>query len=70
MKDVFPEPVDSAQFFMMRIADLLSDDPMLLDVIGPSFKVVADYDRKTKRVTFSFRRPDDFVPGEQDAKHV
>lgn len=68
--NVFPGPVDSAQFFLMRIADLLSDDPMLLDVIGPSFKVIADYDRKTKRVTYSFCRPDDFVQGEQDAKHV
>ena len=54
----------------MRIADLLSDDPLLVDILGPRFKVIADYDRKAKRVTYSFRRPDDTGPDEQGAKSV
>ena len=58
---------DPDQPYLMRIADLLSDDPLLIDVLGPSFKVIADYDRKTKRVTYSFRRPDDTSP---DDLHV
>ena len=61
---------DSAQPYLMRIADLLSDDPMLIDVLGPSFKVIADYDRQAGRVTYSFRRPDDTAPDELDAKRV
>ncbi len=61
---------DSAQPYIMRIADLLSDDPMLIDVLGPSFKVIADYDRQARRVTYSFRTPDDAAPDELDAKRV
>jgi hypothetical protein len=61
---------DQAQAYLMRIADLLSDDPLLLDVIGPTFKVIADYDRKAKRVTYSFRLPDDLAPSDQDATSV
>ena len=51
----------------MRIADLLSDDPLLLDVLGPSFKVIADYDRKAKRVMRTSRQkvfsrlPEDWI---------
>ena len=61
---------DSAQAYVMRIADLLSDDPLLIDVLGPSFKVIADYDRRAGRVTYSFRRPDDTALDELDAKRV
>lgn len=50
--------------YLMRIADLLSDDPILCDVIGPRFKVVAWADRDRKRVTYSFRRMDDIGPDE------
>ena len=50
--------------YLMRIADLLSDDPILCDVIGPRFKVVAWADRARKRVTYSFRRFDDTEPDE------
>lgn len=60
----------SAEAYLMRIADLLSDDPLLVDVLGTSFKVVADYDRKAKRVTYSFRRSDSSHPDEDDAKSV
>ena len=35
-----PDPQD----YLMRIADLLSDDPFLLTVLGGSFKVSAEYD--------------------------
>ena len=54
----------------MRIADLLSDDPLLIAVLGPNFKVIADYDRKQKRVTYSFRRPEDTGPDDLCATHV
>ena len=61
---------DPDQSYLMRIADLLSDDPLLIDVLGPSFKVIADYDRKAKRVTYSFRRPDDTCPDDLSATRV
>lgn len=50
--------------YLMRIADLLSDDPILCDVIGPRFKVVAWADRERNRVTYSFRHIDDIGPDE------
>jgi len=43
----------------MGIADLLSDDPMLCRLIGPRFRVIVDYDVAARRVTYSFRSPDD-----------
>jgi len=58
------------QPYIMRIADLLSDDPILVHVIGPRFKVVAFADRKAKRVTYSFRGVDDTEPDEWDVKPV
>lgn len=61
---------DSAQPYIMRIADLLSDDPILVHVIGPRFKVVAYADHKAKRVTYSFRGVDDTEPDEWDLKPV
>ena len=69
-KPAFQDKADHAQLYLMRIADLLSDDPLLIDVLGPSFKVIADYDRKVKRVTYSFRRPDDTGPDDLHATHV
>ena len=59
-------PLQRDDIYLMRIADLLSDDPILCDVIGPSFKVVAWADREKKRVTYSFRRKDDIEPDEVD----
>ena len=38
----------------MRIADLLSDDPLLIAVLGENFKVAADYDSKKKFVRYIF----------------
>lgn len=61
---------DPTQPYVMRIADLLSDDPMLIGLLGHSFKVIADYDTAAKRVTYSFRRTDDTHPGESDATPV
>jgi hypothetical protein len=58
------------QPYLMRIADLLSDDPILTDVIGERFKVVAHCDRDLKRITFSFRCPDDTLPDEWDIKSI
>ena len=69
-KHLSPKALDLNQPYVMRIADLLSDDPMLIGLLGPSFKVVAAYDRDAKRVTYSFRCVDDTQPDEWDAKPV
>lgn len=61
---------NQAQPYIMRIADLLSDDPILVQVIGPRFKVIAFADREAKRVTYSFRSVDDTEPDEIDVKQV
>lgn len=45
--------------YVMRIADLLSDDPMLIGLLGPNFKLIATYDPERRRATYSFRRVDD-----------
>lgn len=58
------------QPYVMRIADLLSDDPLLIEVLGPRFKVIANYDAEAKRVNYSFRRADDMGPDDVDAKLV
>lgn len=42
------------QDYLMRIADLLSDDPFLLTVLGGSFKVSAEYDAKKRFVKYLF----------------
>ena len=69
-KLVHQDMANLEQPYLMRIADLLSDDPLLIDVLGPNFKVIADYDRKTKRVTYSFRMPDDTCPDDLHATRV
>jgi hypothetical protein len=69
-KPTIPLPVGRAQPYVMGIADKLSDDPMLLQLLGRRFKVIVDYDTAAKRVTYSFRRPDDSEPDEQGAKSV
>ena len=38
----------------MRIADLLSNDPFLIAVLGENFKVLADYDGNKKFVRYLF----------------
>lgn len=65
-----PLPVDRAQPYVMGIADKLSDDPMLLQLLGPRFKVIVDYDPSARRVTYSFRSPDDNDTDEAAAKAV
>ena len=44
-----------AQQFLMRIADLLSHDPLLIVVLGNSFNVEAQYDAEKKIVQYIFR---------------
>lgn len=65
-KATIPLSPQQAQPYVMGIADQLSDDPMLVRLIGSSFKVIVDYDTAARRVTYSFRAPDDFDQGEPD----
>lgn len=69
-KLTIPLPADRAQLYVMGIADKLSDDPMLLRLLGPRFKVIVNYDTSAKRVTYSFRTPEDHEPDDVDAKAV
>ena len=58
-KPTIPLPPEQARPYVMGIADLLSDDPLLCRLIGPRFRVIVDYDVAARRVTYSFRSPDD-----------
>lgn len=69
-KPTIPLSADRAQPYVMGIADQLSDDPMLRRLIGSRFKVLVNYDLAAKRVTYSFRSPEDLDPDEADAKSV
>lgn len=69
-KPTIPLPAGRAQPYVMGIADKLSDDPMLLQLLGPRFKVIVSYDTSAKRVTYSFRSPEDNEPDDADAKAV
>lgn len=65
-----PMAAECAERFVMRIADKLSDDPMLLRLLGGRFKVIADYDTAARRVTYSFRAADDIDVSDTGAKLV
>ncbi|MEZ5635954.1 MAG: hypothetical protein R3E92_02350 [Burkholderiaceae bacterium] len=69
-KATIPLPTDQARPYVMGIADKLSDDPMLRQLIGPRFKVVVSYDADRRRVTYSFRDPGDNDPNDADAQMV
>ncbi len=69
-KPTIPHRLDKSKPFLMQVADLLSDDPRIVQVIGSRFKVVAWADEKAKRVTYSFRSVDDTEPDELDIKQV
>lgn len=69
-KPTIPLAAESARPFVMAIADQLSDDPMLLRLLGRSFKVVVNYDTVARRVTYSFRSSEDHDPSDSDAKPV
>lgn len=69
-KATIPMNMDRAEPYVMRIADQLSDDPALISLLGSSFRVIVDYDVIRRRVTYSFRRPDDVEPGDEKAKVV
>ncbi len=69
-KGANPIPSQFAQSYVMRIADQLSDDPVLVRLLGNRFKVFVDYDVDRRRVTYSFRSPDDIEPGDENVKLV
>lgn len=69
-KPTIPMPERRAEPYVMGIADKLSDDPMLLRLLGPNFKVLVDYDTARRRVTYSFRAPGDTSPDEDEARRV
>ena len=69
-KATMPFPVDQARPYVMGIADSLSDDPMLTRLIGSRFKVIVDYDVQARRVTYSFRAPDDVDADDDNATVV
>ncbi|WP_096663330.1 hypothetical protein [Polaromonas sp. AET17H-212] len=69
-KPTIPLPAGLAQPYVMGIADKLSDDPMLRQLLGSRFKVIVNYDTSAKRVTYSFRSPEDNEPDDADAKAV
>lgn len=56
-----PRP-EKTKPYLMEIADWLSDDPRIVQVIGSRFKVVAWVDEKLKRVNYSFRCVEDTAP--------
>lgn len=61
-KSTIPQRPEQTKPYLMQIADLLSDDPRIVQVIGSRFKVVAWVDEKAKRVNYSFRGVDDTAP--------
>lgn len=69
-KPTIPFPAVNAEPYVMGIADKLSDDPMLRQLLGSRFKVIVSYDTSAKRVTYSFRSPEDNEPDDADAKAV
>lgn len=69
-KPTIPLPAGLAQPYVMGIADKLSDDPMLRQLLGSRFKVIVSYDTSAKRVTYSFRSPEDNEPDDAHAKAV
>ena len=69
-KATIPMPAGLAEPYLMGIADQLADDPMLCRLIGPRFMVIVDYNAAARRVTYSFRSPDDRDPADDDAVAV
>lgn len=61
---------DEFGYYLMRVADLLSDDPFLIAALGKNFKVLADYDAQSKRITYSFRQKNDTTPDDYGASFV
>ena len=65
-----PWHTDQIEPYVMRLADQLSNDPMIAGLLGSNFKVIVDYDPDAKRITYSFRTPDDVSEDESQAKKV
>ena len=61
---------DKMEPYVMKLADDLSNDPMIASLLGQNFKVIVDYNAESKRITYSFRAPDDIGSDEQGAKVV
>jgi hypothetical protein len=58
-KPTIPDAHDPMQPYIMGVADKLSDDPLLARLFGSRYKVIVTYDLQAKRVTYSFRSPED-----------
>jgi hypothetical protein len=69
-KPTIPLSPEVAQPYVMGIADQLSDDPLLSRMFGSRFRVIVNYDGHAKRLTYSFRSPDDNDPEDIDARLV
>ena len=65
-----PLHANQVEPYVMKLADELSDDPMIFALLGPNFKVIVDYNAEAKRITYSFRTPGDVGSDEHDAKVV
>lgn len=61
---------DKIEPYVMKLADDLSNDPMIAGLLGKNFKVIVDYDAHARRITYSFRTPDDIGSDEHDAKVI
>ena len=58
------------QPYVMGVADQLSNDPFLRDMFGSRFRVVVDFDTQARRITYSFRAPDDIDADDSGAQVV
>lgn len=67
---VRPWHTDKIEPYVMKLADDLSNDPMIAALLGPSFKVIVDYDANAKRITYSFRTPEDITEEDSQAKKI
>ena len=61
---------DPLEPYVMKVADDLSNDPVIAAFLGPRFKVIVDYDAHARRITYSFRSPDDAGLDEHNARPV
>lgn len=63
-----PWHTDQIEPYVMKLADQLSNDPMIAGLLGSEFKVIVDYNAPAKRITYSFRQAHDTEPDEVDLK--
>ena len=65
-----PWHTDKIEPYVMKLADDLSNDPMIRALLGHEFKVLVDYNAEAKRITYSFRSKDDITDEDDQAKKV